>query len=163
MVSPSFAGTCYHSFKRVSFDGFEFSGRTKRVLERMLGEMYITKIEDLQLKTEKELLKQDLFGKKALEEVKRFLAQRGMSLRDPSKNSDSIESLKFSNKYIDRRIKNFLWRKDINTIPQLKSKTESELLEYVGLGDLFLEEIKSALAQRGESLRDPSINSVGGE
>lgn len=100
-------------------------------------------------------------GTRGVKEIEERLAQAGLALSDGNPNrfaekygkcAVGIESLGLSH-----RAYGFLKRGGINTVEDLCGKSKEELSDFKGLGKKTVEEIVSALGDKGLSLRDTSI------
>lgn len=100
-------------------------------------------------------------GTSGVKEIEERLAQAGLALSDGDLNrfaekygkcAVGIESLGLSH-----RAYGFLKRGGINTVEDLCGKSKEELSDFKGLGKKTVEEIVSALGDKGLSLRDTSI------
>ena len=136
-----------------SLSSLELSNRVRNVL-RAEG---ITIVEELEDKTEQELLKIPNLGTTALKRIKQALAQRNLTLKNPRLDPSSILSLDISSKATSA-----LKKLKINTIEELTSQTEQDLMWMPNFGKTSLEEIKKALTQRNLSLSKahPNFNSI---
>ena len=114
----------------------------------------IKTIGQLIFRTEQELLHIPRFGKTALIKVKGALAEKNLSLKNPSSDLSSILSLDISNK-----TKNIFLNRNINNIEELISKTEQELMRIPNFGKKALAELKQALTKRNLSLSKTRSNS----
>ena len=98
-------------------------------------------------KTEEELMSLPNFGKTSLQEVREFLAKKDLSLKKISSDLRSIFSLDLS-----ARTQNVLRAEGINTVKELVSKTEEELMWIPHFGKKGLKEVQEALSKRDLSL-----------
>ena len=114
-------------------------------------------IEDLQNKSEAELLALPNFGKTSLNEINDKLNQHGLAARKQTTNPsiplpDGYE-LDFLN--LSVRATNCLINNQIYTIEDLQNKREAELLALPNFGQTSLNEINDKLKPHGYSLREP--------
>ncbi|MEK6643170.1 MAG: DNA-directed RNA polymerase subunit alpha C-terminal domain-containing protein [Planctomycetota bacterium] len=149
---------------------FELSVRSRNCLKKM----NIHTLGDLLRITEHELLAYKNFGETSLREIKAMLNQKGLSMGQnahlkavprpspmlsappasaaPLGNTDilsrSVSTINFS-----VRSRKCLQRLGINTIGELISKSEQELLESRNFGSTSLTEIKEKLTELGIALR----------
>ncbi len=152
----------------IPISDFELSVRSKNCLERM----NILTLADLTKVTEFELLSYKNFGETSLTEVKNILNQKGLRLgqaveeinpaelfidtdtgRDKDILSRTISEIEFSNDCRDAILK-----LGVETISDLISKTEAELLEQNGFAQEYVEEVIDQLIGLGLKLH--SGNSV---
>ena len=146
---------------------FELSVRSRNCLKKMK----IDTLGDLLNITETELLSYKNFGETSLREIKAILEPKGlflgMALEDKQLSSaemtdeaiaaDQEESIK--NKPVDDlrlsvRSRKCLQKLNIHTISELTNKTDAELLGCKNFGVTSLNEVKTALADLGLSLRN---------
>jgi DNA-directed RNA polymerase subunit alpha len=149
---------------------FELSVRSRNCLKKM----NIMTLGDLLKTTEAELLAYKNFGETSLKEIKAMLAQKGLSLGqhaaqssgplaagaapaapapqgDPEVLNRSVSTLELS-----VRARKCLQRLNINTLGELTSRAETELLEARNFGQTSLNEIKGRLRELGLQLRGMS-------
>jgi len=145
---------------------FELSVRSRNCLKKMK----IDTLGDLLNITETELLSYKNFGETSLREIKTILEPKGlylgMALEDKQLSSaeitdesvieDQEEGLK--NKPVDDlrlsvRARKCLQKLNIRTIGEITTKTDAELLGCKNFGVTSLNEVKTALADLGLSLR----------
>ena len=123
--------------------------------EKALREKEIHTVKELLSKTKQELIQ--LFGNenRALAEtIKTALAERNLSLIDLD---ESIFFLAVPSRFRIALV--FLMEAKIKTIAELMSKTENQLIRLFGVERSILVEItKTALAERGLSLRELDLN-----
>ncbi len=149
----------------IPISDFELSVRSKNCLERM----NIITLADLTRVTEYELLSYKNFGETSLTEIKHILNQKGLRLgqavesdlfidsdtgvedSEPSKTIPEIE--------LSDDCRNAIQEIGIETIGDLASKTEIELLEQDGFTQEFVDEINNQLDTLGLKLH--SGNNVG--
>ncbi|MBC8555929.1 MAG: tetratricopeptide repeat protein, partial [Candidatus Brocadiales bacterium] len=149
----------------IPISDFELSVRSKNCLERM----GIITLDDLTKVTEYELLSYKNFGETSLTEIKHILNQKGLRLGqavesdlfidsdggaddgEPSKTISEIELSDDCRKAIQEM--------GIETISDLASKAETELLEQDGFTQAFVDEINNQLDTLGLKLH--SGNNVG--
>ena len=114
--------------------------------------MGIYNIEEIPLKTSKEeLLRQQRFGPVSLRKVEEALDKRGLSLPDHSQKEVDLSSIESLN--ISTRAKGVLFRTKIYTVDILTMYTPEKLLQLQDFGVLSLNEVVTALSQRGRTLR----------
>lgn len=145
---------------------FELSVRARNCLKKM----NIHTLGDLLRTTEAELLAYKNFGDTSLQEIKAMLEQRGLSLgqaredRDEEAKEEVYEQLAGSGNEamleqpvtdldLSVRARKALSLLGIETVGDLVSRTEAELLGIKNFGQTSLNEIKEALAEHGLSLR----------
>jgi DNA-directed RNA polymerase subunit alpha len=153
----------------VPISDFELSVRSRNCLEKM----NLRTVGDLLRTTETELLSYKNFGETSLNEIKALLAQKGLrlgqSLEDakgvgvggaarrpavvagdvaPDVLAKSVADLELS-----VRSRKALQRLNINTLAELASRTEAELLGCKNFGQTSLNEIKQQLTTFGMDLR----------
>jgi len=146
---------------------FELSVRSRNCLKKMK----IDTLGDLLNITETELLSYKNFGETSLREIKAILEPKGlylgMALEDKQLSSEEMtdetiaedheEGLK--NKLVDDlrlsvRARKCLQKLNIRTIGEITNKTDAELLGCKNFGVTSLNEVKTALADLGLSLRN---------
>jgi DNA-directed RNA polymerase subunit alpha len=146
---------------------FELSVRSRNCLKKMK----IETLGDLLNITETELLSYKNFGETSLREIKAILEPKGlflgMALEDKQLSSsemtdeaiaeDQEEGIK--NKPVDDlrlsvRARKCLQKLNIRTIGEITAKTDAELLGCKNFGVTSLNEVKTALADLGLSLRN---------
>src|SRR5690242_12961849 len=144
---------------------FELSVRSRNCLKKM----NLRSIGDLLKTTEQELLSYKNFGETSLNEIKALLAQKGLRLGQaadgekpaftraapvavenvsPETLGKSVADLELS-----VRSRKALQRLNINSLGELASRTEAELLGCKNFGQTSLNEIKQQLASFGMGLR----------
>jgi DNA-directed RNA polymerase subunit alpha len=146
---------------------FELSVRSRNCLKKM----NIRSLGDLLKTTEQELLSYKNFGETSLNEIKALLAQKGLRLgqaaEDPTKAATSTRRVTASvgnvapeilNKSVadlelSVRSRKALQRLNINSLGELASRTEDELLGCKNFGTTSLNEIKQQLGTFGMTLR----------
>jgi DNA-directed RNA polymerase subunit alpha len=143
---------------------FELSVRSRNCLKKM----NIRTLGDLLKTTEQELLSYKNFGETSLNEIKALLAQKGLRLgqaADESKNAvrrttpvagnipPEILSKNVSDMELSVRSRKALQRLNINTLGELASRTEDELLGCKNFGQTSLNEIKQQLTTFNLGLR----------
>lgn len=148
---------------------FELSVRSRNCLKKM----NINSLGDLLRITEAELLSYKNFGETSLREIKAMLAQKGLTLgqnadrkKDPALAKPAADLSMFPDtnpEVLSRpvaalelsvRSRKCLQRLGINTVGELASRSEQELLESRNFGQTSLKELKNRLAELGLSLRD---------
>ena len=146
---------------------FELSVRSRNCLKKM----NIRSLGDLLKTTEQELLSYKNFGETSLNEIKALLAQKGLRLgqaaEDPAKAATTGRRLTASvgnvapevltktvaDLELSVRSRKALQRLNINTLGELASRTEDELLGCKNFGTTSLNEIKQQLGTFGMTLR----------
>jgi DNA-directed RNA polymerase subunit alpha len=152
----------------IPISDFELSVRSRNCLKKM----NIRTLGDLLKTTEQELLSYKNFGETSLNEIKALLAQKGLRLgqaaddksagapgllRRPASNAVNVAPELLSKSVVDMelsvRSRKALQRLNINTLGELASRTEDELLGCKNFGQTSLNEIKQQLATFGMGLR----------
>jgi len=151
----------------IPISDFELSVRSRNCLKKM----NIRSLGDLLKTTEQELLSYKNFGETSLNEIKALLAQKGLRLgqaadenkgaagllRRPVVNAANVAPELLTKTVGDLelsvRSRKALQRLNINTLGELSSRTEDELLGCKNFGQTSLNEIKQQLATFGMSLR----------
>src|ERR1043166_4820476 len=144
---------------------FELSVRSRNCLEKM----NIRSLGDLLKTTEQELLSYKNFGETSLNEIKALLAQKGLRLGQAADGekptfaratpvsvenvSPELLSKSVADLELSVRSRKALQRLNINTVGELASRTEAELLGCKNFGQTSLNEIKQQLSSFGLSLR----------
>jgi DNA-directed RNA polymerase subunit alpha len=145
---------------------FELSVRSRNCLKKM----NIRTLGDLLRTSEQELLSYKNFGETSLDEIKALLAQKGLrvgqaiddpklaSIRRPAPSvagnvSPELLNKKVMDMELSVRSRKALQRLNINTVGELASRTEDELLGCKNFGQTSLNEIKQQLTLAGLSLR----------
>jgi len=146
---------------------FELSVRSRNCLKKM----NINTLGDLLQITEAELLAYKNFGETSLREIKAMLAQKGLSLgqnaemRNPDlllgppveeeagQSRAELLSRPVMSLNLSVRSRKCLQRLGLNTIGELVSKSQEELLESQNFGQTSLKEIKDRLEEVGLRLR----------
>src|SRR4051812_968544 len=147
---------------------FELSVRSRNCLKKM----NIKSLGDLLRTTEQELLSYKNFGETSLNEIKALLAQKGLRLgqavdgekggasplasRAPvvAENvSPEVMGKSVADLELSVRSRKALQRLNINTLSELASRTEAELLGCKNFGQTSLNEIKQQMASFGLGLR----------
>lgn len=145
----------------IPISDFELSVRSKNCLERM----NIKTLADLTQVSELELLSYKNFGETSLTEITNILNQKGLRLGqavdemkhndifidDPSVNEDNL-STPISEMDISKHCKKVVEKMGIQTIGELVSKTETELLEYKGFKQADIDEINDQFDKLGLEL-----------
>ena len=150
----------------IPISDFELSVRSKNCLERM----NILTLLDLTKVTEFELLSYKNFGETSLTEIKNILNQKGLRLgqavesdlfidADTSGNEDNLPKT-ISDMELSDECRNAIEEMGIETINDLASKTEIELLERDNFTQAYVDEIINQLDTFGLKLH--SGNNVGG-
>jgi DNA-directed RNA polymerase subunit alpha len=149
----------------IPISDFELSVRSKNCLERM----DILTLADLTKVTEFELLSYKNFGETSLTEIKHILNQKGLRLgqavdaeifidTDTGGNEDNLSKTILEIELSDN-CRNAVKEMGIETISDLVSKTEAELLEQDGFTQAYVDEIINQLDKLGLKLL--SGNNVG--
>jgi DNA-directed RNA polymerase subunit alpha len=143
---------------------FELSVRSRNCLKKM----NIRTLGDLLRTSEQELLSYKNFGETSLSEIKALLAQKGLRLgqnaeegkspmRRPTGTAGNVAPEILAKGVADLelsvRSRKALQRLSINTVGELASRTEDELLGCKNFGQTSLNEIKQQLGQFGMGLR----------
>jgi DNA-directed RNA polymerase subunit alpha len=146
---------------------FELSVRSRNCLKKM----NIKSLGDLLRTSEQELLSYKNFGETSLNEIKSLLAAKGLRLgqalegekpgvvaaRRPAVVSENVNPEILGKSVADLelsvRSRKALQRLNINSIAELASRTEDELLGCKNFGQTSLNEIKQQLASFGLGLR----------
>jgi DNA-directed RNA polymerase subunit alpha len=144
---------------------FELSVRSRNCLKKM----NIRSLGDLLKTTEQELLSYKNFGETSLNEIKALLASKGLrlgqALDDPKgavrrpapavagNIAPEILSKAVADLELSVRSRKALQRLNINSLAELASRTEDELLGCKNFGQTSLNEIKQQLATFGMGLR----------
>jgi len=145
----------------IPISDFELSVRSKNCLEKM----DIRTLKDLTRITEADLLSFKNFGETSLNEIKAILSQKGLRLGqtlesyneadlfskiDKDQDKNSIETV--SDLGLSTRCRNALSNAGIETINDIKEKTESELVQE-GVKQNYIDELKETLSKVGLSLK----------
>ena len=145
----------------IPISDFELSVRSKNCLEKM----DIRTLKDLTRITEADLLSFKNFGETSLNEIKAILSQKGLRLGqtlesyneadlfskiDKGQDKNSIETV--SDLGLSTRCRNALSNAGIETINDIKEKTESELVQE-GVKQNYIDELKETLSKVGLSLK----------
>ena len=145
----------------IPISDFELSVRSKNCLEKM----DIRTLKDLTRITEADLLSFKNFGETSLNEIKAILSQKGLRLGqtlesyneadlfskiDEGQDKNSIETV--SDLGLSTRCRNALSNAGIETINDIKEKTESELVQE-GVKQNYIDELKETLSKVGLSLK----------
>jgi DNA-directed RNA polymerase subunit alpha len=148
---------------------FELSVRSRNCLKKM----NIRSLGDLLKTSEQELLSYKNFGETSLNEIKALLAQKGLRLgqavegekpagfgtavRPTTVTAENVAPELLSKSVADLelsvRSRKALQRLNINSLGELSSRTEAELLGCKNFGQTSLNEIKQQLASFGMGLR----------
>jgi DNA-directed RNA polymerase subunit alpha len=148
---------------------FELSVRSRNCLKKM----NIKSLGDLLRTTEQDLLSYKNFGETSLNEIKALLGQKGLRLGQaadpngagaatrrptaagaaPDNVSNEVLSKMVADLELSVRSRKALQRLNINTVGELASRTEDELLGCKNFGQTSLNEIKQQLATLGTGLR----------
>lgn len=153
----------------IPISDFELSVRSRNCLKKM----NLRTLGDLLRTTEQELLSYKNFGETSLSEIKAVLAQKGLRLgqaaedgksspvvgllRRPPVNITNVPPELLNKSVVDLelsvRSRKALQRLNINTLGELASRTEDELLGCKNFGQTSLNEIKQQLGTFGMGLR----------
>ncbi len=155
----------------VPISDFELSVRSRNCLKKM----DIKSLGDLLRVTEQELLSFKNFGETSLNEIKQLLQVKGLRLGQSAEGATAVLSAAVAparrstastsdvpSEIVDRlvtdmelsvRSRKALQRLNIQTVGELISRTEDELLGCKNFGHTSLNEIKQALSTIGVSLR----------
>jgi DNA-directed RNA polymerase subunit alpha len=153
---------------------FDLSVRSRNALKKM----NVRTLGDLLRVSEQDLLSFKNFGDTSLNEIKNMLAARGLRLgqaadggstapailgssstskpasSDPANDAaDEILAKNLQDLELSVRSRKALQRLNINTIGELSSRTEDELLGCKNFGQTSLNELKAVLAQYGITFR----------
>ncbi len=145
---------------------FELSVRSRNCLKKM----NLRTVGDLLKTSEAELLAYKNFGETSLNEIKALLAQKGLRLGQSADDSKGgvvrrpaasttgnvppdVLTKGVSDLELSVRSRKALQRLNINTLAELASRTEDELLGCKNFGQTSLNEIKQQLGNFGMSLR----------
>lgn len=153
----------HHQTLEIPISDFELSVRSRNCLKKM----NINTIGDLLRTTEAELLAYKNFGETSLAEIKKILTFKGLRLGmaleektmtipktfGDTQASDEILNKTVNDMELSVRARRCLGRLGIQTLGELASKTEAELLGCKNFGVTSLNEIKDRLAQMGVGLR----------
>lgn len=149
----------------IPISDFELSVRSRNCLKKM----NIKNLGDLLRTTEAELLSYKNFGETSLNEIKALLANKGLrlgqSLEDPkgaARRAPTVAAGNVPQETLGKsvadlelsvRSRKALQRLNINTLAELASRTEAELLGCKNFGQTSLNEIKQQLGTFGLGLR----------
>jgi len=145
---------------------FELSVRSRNCLKKM----NIRTLGDLLRTSEQELLSYKNFGETSLDEIKALLSQKGLRLGQAAEDPKATAARRPStpgagnvppemlgktvaDMELSVRSRKALQRLNINSLGELASRTEDELLGCKNFGQTSLNEIKQQLATFGMSLR----------
>ena len=164
-------GGTRNAILEIPISDFELSVRSRNCLKKM----NIRSLGDLLKTSEQELLSYKNFGETSLNEIKALLAQKGLHLgqalegsggggagaataaRRPAVVAGDVPQELLLKTVADMelsvRSRKALQRLNINTIGELASRTEDELLGCKNFGQTSLNEIKQQLATFGMGLR----------
>jgi DNA-directed RNA polymerase subunit alpha len=152
----------------IPISDFELSVRSRNCLKKM----NLRTLGDLLRTTEAELLGYKNFGETSLNEIKALLAQKGLRLgqavedtkgavrRPATASSSAVGNVPpemlvktVGDLELSVRSRKALQRLNINTLGELASRTEAELLGCKNFGQTSLNEIKQQLGNFGMGLR----------
>ncbi|MCC7351903.1 MAG: tetratricopeptide repeat protein [Phycisphaerales bacterium] len=148
----------------VPLSDYELSVRSRNCLKKM----NLRTLGDLLRTTEQELLGYKNFGETSLSEVKALLASKGLRLGQAAEAKEGgseqsapevddtppeILGKNVADLELSVRSRKALQRLNINTIAELTSRTEDELLGCKNFGQTSLNEIKQQLSTLGIGLR----------
>ncbi len=159
-------GGARNAVLEIPITDFELSVRSRNCLKKM----NIKSLGDLLKTGEQELLSYKNFGETSLNEIKALLAQKGLRLgqavedgkspalvrRAPVVSGDvpsELLSKSVGDLELSVRSRKALQRLNINTVGELASRTEDELLGCKNFGQTSLNEIKQQLTAMGLGLR----------
>jgi len=144
---------------------FELSVRSRNCLKKM----NIRSLGDLLRTTEQELLSYKNFGETSLNEIKALLASKGLRLGQAAEGdkpsftrtapvvaeniSPEVMGKSVADLELSVRSRKALQRLNINSVAELASRTEAELLGCKNFGQTSLNEIKQQLSSFGLGLR----------
>src|SRR5271170_534761 len=145
---------------------FELSVRSRNCLKKM----NIRTLGDLLRTSEQELLSYKNFGETSLNEIKALLAQKGLRLGQAAEDPNAagrrpaaaavagaaapeVLAKSVGDMELSVRSRKALQRLNINTVGELASRTEDELLGCKNFGQTSLNEIKQQLTTLGMTLR----------
>lgn len=147
---------------------FELSVRARNCLKKM----NIRTLGDLVRTSEAELLAYKNFGETSLKEIKDMLTAKGLRLGQPLDEetppakpdaepdapsaNEGLLATPISQIDLSIRARKAIEALDIDTLGDLASKTEPELLACRNFGQTSLNEIRQRLAEYGLKLREPS-------
>src|SRR6266516_4589392 len=148
----------------IPISDFELSVRSRNCLKKM----NIRSLGDLLKTTEQELLSYKNFGETSLNEIKALLAQKGLRLGQAADGEKpafaratpvAVENVSpetlgktVGDLELSVRSRKALQRLNINTLGELASRTEAELLGCKNFGQTSLNEIKQQLGTFGMTL-----------
>lgn len=148
---------------KIPVTDFELSVRSRNCLNKM----NVKTLGDLIQMSEQDLLSHKNFGETSLMEVKQMLAQKGLRLGQGKIEGGAMPaapvavevSEEILHEHIDAlnlsvRSRKCMERLGIDSIGQLISRTEAELLSAKNFGQTSLNEIKASLEERGLRLKD---------
>src|SRR5436305_6126928 len=148
----------------IPISDFELSVRSRNCLKKM----NIRTLGDLLRTTEPELLGYKNFGETSLNEIKALLASKGLRLGQQADESKivprrttpaagnvapEVMGKSVADLELSVRSRKALQRLNINSLAELASRTEDELLGCKNFGQTSLNEIKQQLASFGLGLR----------
>jgi DNA-directed RNA polymerase subunit alpha len=148
----------------IPISDFELSVRSRNCLKKM----NLRSIGDLLKTTESELLSYKNFGETSLNEIKALLASKGLRLGQAADDASPIArrpavvagdvpvevlGKTVADMELSVRSRKALQRLNINSLGELASRTEEELLGCKNFGQTSLNEIKQQLGTFGMSLR----------
>jgi DNA-directed RNA polymerase subunit alpha len=132
---------------------FELSVRTRTCLKKM----NIRTLGDLLRITEAELMSSKNFGESSLIEIKTMLSAKGLKLgqglEDAHTGQEGVLSKPVGDLQLSVRARKALQLLSIETIGDLASRTEAELMGVKNFGQTSLDEVKQRLTDFGLSLR----------
>jgi len=148
----------------IPISDFELSVRSRNCLKKM----NLRSVGDLLRTSEQELLSYKNFGETSLNEIKALLASKGLRLGQAADESKAaprravaavgniapeVMGKSVADLELSVRSRKALQRLNINTLAELASRTEDELLGCKNFGQTSLNEIKQQLGQNGMGLR----------
>jgi DNA-directed RNA polymerase subunit alpha len=149
---------------RVPVSDFELSVRSRNCLSKM----NIKNLGDLVRKTEAEMLAYKNFGETSLREIKEMLVSRNLRLgmiredgshapifhaTKPKPGGNGLEDASIDELELSVRSRKCMERLGIQTIGQLTSMSEADLVSAKNFGRVSLQEIKAKMMEKGLSLK----------
>ncbi|MHC4090063.1 MAG: DNA-directed RNA polymerase subunit alpha C-terminal domain-containing protein [Planctomycetota bacterium] len=157
----------HNAIMDIPVSDFELSVRSRNCLKQM----DIHTLGDLLRVTEPQLMGYKNFGETSLNEIKAMLTQKGLHIGqgleegtpeaapgapEESVGETGVYARPVAELELSVRSRKCLQRLGINTLGELSSRTEAELLANKNFGQTSLNEIKRRLSEAGLSLRSPS-------
>jgi DNA-directed RNA polymerase subunit alpha len=137
---------------------FNWSRRVREAFAK-LG---VSTVGELASKSEEELMEVPNFGKTSLNEVKEFLAARGLSLAYSERSGGHVTTIALEESVFDRALSDIQWSeraeeffraRGLNTVGDLARLTAKEITAHEGAGPALLREIEDRFAALGLRLR----------